>query len=73
MRKDPKYTRLAVLGVALILALHYPLLAFFSVDTRLLGIPTLFLYLFWLWVVVIVLLYFLTRSIRLSKPPHEDE
>ena len=52
-RPDRRRERLVVLASAGVLALNYPLLQLFDDASLILGIPTLYLYLFLLWAALI--------------------
>ena len=69
--------RLAALFAAGVLALNYPLLALFSKDSRLLGVPLLYVYLLLAWAALITAIALLMRPRRGGKsrgtpPPAPD-
>jgi hypothetical protein len=57
---------LFILGV---LIMNYPMMALFSVDGFVFGIPLLYAYVFSAWLLLIVLAALLVA--RIPKPPHE--
>lgn len=71
--KNPRQLRLVVVGTMLLLALHYPIISFFSFEKLVLGIPQLFFYLFSIWMVLILVMIKLTIDIKHSNSEREDE
>jgi len=71
--KNPRKLKLVVVGTMLLLALHYPIISFFSFEKLVFGIPQLFFYLFSLWVVLIIVIIKLTTDIKHSNLDREDE
>lgn len=65
--------RLVVVGTMLLLALHYPIISFFSFEKLVFGIPQLFFYLFSIWMVLILVMIKLTIDIKHSNSEREDE
>ncbi len=68
-RREERLTALVIAGV---LALNYPLLQLFDRTGLLLGVPTLYIYLFSVWTVFIVLVA-LTLSRRDRARGADDE
>ncbi|MEO5345319.1 MAG: hypothetical protein H7834_02935 [Magnetococcus sp. YQC-9] len=59
--------RLLVLAVFGALAINYPLIALFSRDRMLLGVPVLWLYLFLFWLGFVVSIALIMRRLPLDK------
>lgn len=62
MRQRRKGERLVALALLGFLLFNYPILALFSSERTVLGIPLLYFYLFTSWAVVIALMGFVLRK-----------
>jgi energy-coupling factor transporter transmembrane protein EcfT len=59
---NPRHKLLLLLALCAIMALNYPWLSLFSLETLVFGLPLMQVYLFALWISIILIIRFLSEG-----------